>query len=334
MLRFRSGGQSDLMPSCVLHPFPRPHRTGIFKFSCSFAGIISYGILVHQAYKYVRVYSDDKREIIHKAFVFTIIVTDTFHIVAMIHTCYTYLVSNYFQPLELLQGIWSIKIQPMMAGITVLICQSFFARRVFLLSNKYRILVALSVMLTLITFGFAVAGTVVAFKYHLFSEYEHFYWLDSAACGAAIVSDLLTAGVLIVNLSRRRTQIKKTNALLNTLIVYTINTGLLTGIVNSLALVFALVRPNTMIWIAIEFVADGLYTNSVLAVLNSRKSIRETADRSGPVDLEVELQPPSGAHTPDERDRSRSAFGGTLPKLTLVGWPSDSVIDITRGRGR
>ncbi|KAI0695201.1 hypothetical protein C8T65DRAFT_744096 [Cerioporus squamosus] len=298
-----------------------------------FVGLISYGILVHQAYKYVRVYSDDKREFINKAFVFTIIATDTFYIAVIIHACYTYLVSDYFQPLELLRGIWSIKIQPMMAGITVLICQSFFARRVYILSSKHRVLVALSVMLMLTTFGFAIAGSVIAFKFQLFSEYEHFYWIDSAACGAAIVSDSLTAGVLIVTLSRRRTPYEKTNTLLNSLIVYTINTGLLTGIVNSLALVFALVRPDTMIWIAIEFVAVRLYTNSVLAVLNSRESLREAADRSGPMDLELELQSVPGLHT-DERNTSGSAFGGTLPKSTLIGWPSDSVVDVIGERGR
>ncbi|TFK92015.1 hypothetical protein K466DRAFT_582337 [Polyporus arcularius HHB13444] len=333
---WRSGDPMAALPEPVLSGSARSLST-VFGFPSlddtygalllgGFVGLISYGIQLHQAYRYFRVYSGDKP--INKAFVYSILVTDTFHNIVIVHACYTYLVTYYFQPLELLRGIWSIKVQPMMAGITVMICQSFFARRVYILSSKHRVLVAVSVILMLTMFGFAIAGSVVAFKYKTYAEYEHFYWIDSAACGAAILSDSLTAGVLIVTLIRQRTAYEKTNTLLNSLIVYTINTGLLTGIVNFLALVFALVRPNTMIWIAIEFVAVRLYTNSVLAVLNSRKSLREAADRSGPLDLELELQAAPNLDT-DEHSQSGSGPRGTLPKSTLFGWRSHSVLEVT-----
>ncbi|KAI0695204.1 hypothetical protein C8T65DRAFT_665701 [Cerioporus squamosus] len=232
----------------------------------SFAGLISYGILVHQAYRYFRVYSGDK--LINKA------ALDTLQNLVIIHACYTYLISDYFKPLALLRGIW-----------------------------------------------FTVPGQT-------FAEYQRFYWIDSAACGAAIVSDSLTAGVLIVTLSRQRTPYEETNTLLNTLIIYTINTG---AIVNALAIVFALARPNTMEWIAIELLAVRLYTNSVLAVLNSRKSLREASDRSGPMELELELELQS-VPKPDTDEHhqsgSESALGETLPKSTLVGWPSGPVVEI------
>ncbi|RPD57966.1 hypothetical protein L226DRAFT_562818 [Lentinus tigrinus ALCF2SS1-7] len=302
----------------------------------AFAGLLLYGILVNQAYRYARVYGGDRDRSINKAFVICILVLDTFDNVVILHACYTYLVSDYFEPLALLSGIWSIKVQPIMAGFTVLICQSFFARRVYILDRRHRVLVAFSIVLMLIMFGFAVAGTVIAFKFHTYAEYEHFYWIDAAACGAAIISDSLTAGVLILALRRQRTAYEKTNTLLNALIVYTINTGLLTGIVNTLALVFALAQPNTMIWIAVEFVAVRLYTNSVLAVLNSRRSLRDAADNSGPMDLELELQSASVRQTDgDGSSQGRSGFGDvSSQKGTLgLGWLSDSVVRLSRERG-
>ncbi|RPD57968.1 hypothetical protein L226DRAFT_574770 [Lentinus tigrinus ALCF2SS1-7] len=268
----------------------------------AFAGLVSYGILVNQAYRYARVYNGDPKEsVINQAFVIAALTMDTLGTAVNLHTCYTYLVSNYFQPLVLLRGIWSLKIQPVMAGMTVLVCQ--------------------------------------AFKYETFAEYQRFYWMDSAACGCAIMSDCLTAGSLIVILRTRhqQTAYKKTKMMLNALMVYTINTGLLTGLVNGMALIFALVQPNTMIWISIEFIGVRLYTNSVLAVLNSRKSLRETADRSGPQDLELELQ--STPQT-DGSSQDRSGVGGSetppdAQKSTLgvVGWPWDAVIQIAKRQG-
>ncbi|KAI0741019.1 hypothetical protein C8Q76DRAFT_209244 [Earliella scabrosa] len=186
----------------------------------TFAGLILYGVFLHQAYRYARVYAKD--HLTNKSFVLCVVLVDTVHNIVSMHACYAYLVNNYFNPLALLRGIWSIQIQPLLAvspplplrprhfnrsfqGFAVLTCQSFFARRVYILNTKHRVLVALSVLLTCITMAFAIAGTVIAFKYHTFAQYEHFYWIDSAACGAAIASDSLTASVLIWTLRRSRT---------------------------------------------------------------------------------------------------------------------------------
>ncbi|TFK92017.1 hypothetical protein K466DRAFT_270356 [Polyporus arcularius HHB13444] len=323
-----SSSRSEVSPP-PMPGFPSLNNTfGALLLGC-FAGLIMYGILVQQAYQYFRVYSDDQR--INKVFVISILAVDTLRNIVFMHLCYTYLVSDYFKPLALLRGIWSIRVQGVMNASTVLICQSFFARRAYILSTKHRVAVALSVILMLTTLGFAIAGTVIAFKPEVdtFALYERYYWINSVALGTAVAADSLTAGTLIVYLFRNRTRYAKTNAILYTLILYTINTGLLTGIVNALAIVLAVIMPDTMIWLAIEFVGFRLYANSVLAVLNSRRSLREAADRLGinrPTDLELGLR---SAQKPDTDECIQSGSGGTPSKPTLVGWPSDTVIDIS-----
>ncbi|KAI1791134.1 hypothetical protein LXA43DRAFT_1094746 [Ganoderma leucocontextum] len=239
----------------------------------TFVSLLLYGVVVHQAYRYTQMYKDDSLAI--KLTVFVLITIDTVHTVVSAHACYAYLVSHYFTPLALLEGIWSIQCQPVLAGLGVLVSQSFFTRRVYIVSRKYGVLVATSLLLTLATFGCAVAGTVIAFKLRAFTQYEHYYWIDSAACACAVVADMLTTSVLIFTLRRSRTGFRRTDTLINSLMLYSINTGLLTGIANCLALVFAIARPDTFIWIALEIVAVRLYTNSVMAVLNSRRSLRE-----------------------------------------------------------
>ncbi|KAI0767157.1 hypothetical protein C8Q74DRAFT_934848 [Fomes fomentarius] len=239
-------------PSTLLPSLPALDDTyGALLLGC-FAGLISYGVLIHQAYRYVRVYADD--HLVNKCFVLCVVVLDTVHNIVCMHACYAYLVTNYFKPLALLRGI----------------------------CKKHRILVTCSVLLALTTFGFAITGTVIAFEFHAFSQYKRFYWIDSAACGAAIASDCLTASVLIITLRRSRT-----------------------GIFNTLALVFALARPDTMIWISLEVIAIRSYTNSVLAVLNSRQSLKDARGNSGPLELQLELQSVPNTHA-SSQDLRRS----------------------------
>ncbi|RPD70445.1 hypothetical protein L226DRAFT_616161 [Lentinus tigrinus ALCF2SS1-7] len=297
----------------------------------AFAGLVSYGVLIHQVYRYVSICRSDKA--INKAFVLSILVMDTIDTTAVVHACYTYLVSNYLRPTMLLRTIWSVKILPILAGTTIVICQSFFARRVYLLSKKHRLLVALSVSLMLVMFGFAVVGTVVTFEFQTYAEAQRFVWIDSGACVAAIASDSLTAGVLIFSLARQRTAYKKTKNVLNTLILYTINTGLLTGIVNTLALVFALALSGNMIWIAVQFFSIKMYTNSVLAVLNSRQSLGGASENTVPQaqDLELEVQSaplPGRNYGRNESGPAPSTSTSGTPLSSLDGRPSDSVIHI------
>ncbi|RDX43413.1 hypothetical protein OH76DRAFT_1487891 [Lentinus brumalis] len=358
-----SSSRSEVSPP-PMPGFPSLNNTfGALLLGC-FAGLIMYGILVQQAYKYFRVYSDDQR--INKVFVISILAMDTLRNIVFMHLwyavppshrtvrafrdasdSYTYLVSDYFKPLALLRGQYGYSVKflapslevihstlagssrherpnspdlPVVSGLyDPLLCPALirWSNRVLcspsIHSTKHRVAVALSVILMLTTLGFAIAGTVIAFKPEVdtFALYERYYWIDSVALGTAVAADSLTAGTLIVYLFR-----------------------LLTGyefgpIVNALAIVLAVIMPNTMIWIAIEFVGFRLYANSVLAVLNSRRSLREAADRLGinrPTDLELGLR---SAQKPDTDERIQSGSGGTPSKPTLVGWPSDTVIDIS-----
>ncbi|TBU51872.1 hypothetical protein BD310DRAFT_941401 [Dichomitus squalens] len=280
----------------------------------SFVGLLLYGVVVHQAYRYIQMYKDD--HLVNKLTVLSLIVIDTAHCIACIHSCYVYLVSSYSDPLALLYGIWSIQCQPLLAGLAVLVSQSFFARRVYIISEKYRFLVVISLLLTFVTFGFSIAGTVVAFKLHIFTQYEHYYWMDSAACAAAVAADALTTSVLTITLRQSRTGYRHTDTLIDRLVLYTINTGLLTGIANCSALVFAIARPDTFIWIGIEIVAMRLYSNSVLALLNSRRSLRAPA---GSNNLELSTRALYGSDDlPGGSGSQKSANLRTLERATTV----------------
>ncbi|KAI0706378.1 hypothetical protein C8Q76DRAFT_156951 [Earliella scabrosa] len=118
-------------------------------------------------------------------------------------------------------------------------------------------------------------------------EWPEMTWLSSAAFTCALVTDVLLTGMMIVCLRSSRTGIKSTETLLNTLIVYTINTGLLTSTLSLASLVFALVRPGDMIFIAVNMCTTHSYAVSVLALTNSRTHLRQIANAT--VTLEVSI---------------------------------------------
>ncbi|KAH9850487.1 hypothetical protein C2E23DRAFT_313309 [Lenzites betulinus] len=241
----------------------------------TFLGLILYGITVHQVHRYFRVYAQDRKLL--KGLVICIFTIETFHMITCMHACYTYLVTNYFNPASLLKGTWSIQLQAITCAVEILVAQSFYSRRAFLLRRKNAPVVALAVFCSFIAFGFAAAATVESIVVKTFVDFEKYTWLVSVAFGAAVASDILTTGMLIIVLKKSRTGIKQTDHLIDRLILYAVNTGLLTGTLNSLALVLIRVLPN-LVSFGIAVVVTQVYANSVLAVLNTRQSSTETGE--------------------------------------------------------
>ncbi|KAF7364186.1 hypothetical protein MSAN_01077900 [Mycena sanguinolenta] len=97
----------------------------------------------------------------------------------------------------------------------------------------------------------------------------------SVGLAFAATTDLLIAISLVVYLRRSRTGIKSTDSTLNSLVLYAMNTGLLTAF---------LVMPNNLIHLGFNFIAGKLYTNSLLATLNFRNTVR-TKNGNGVVDV-------------------------------------------------
>ncbi|TFK84131.1 hypothetical protein K466DRAFT_602282 [Polyporus arcularius HHB13444] len=172
----------------------------------TFLGMLQYGVLLYQVQEYCRLYPRDRGVL--KCLVAAIVLLETVFSILNIHTCYHYLVLNYFAPPRLLFGVWSINFTPLASAMTVVVAQSFFARRVFLALDA--------------------AGTAQAFLVKEFSKSGK--WLAAAGSITASVADLLLTAVLIVALRRSRTGFKHTDSLIAVITMYTINTGLLTGI--------------------------------------------------------------------------------------------------------
>ncbi|KAL1940998.1 hypothetical protein VTO73DRAFT_7634 [Trametes versicolor] len=204
---------------------------------------------------------------------------------------YHYLITEVFNVIGLLDAHWSVRTTVLTTGIMVFISQIFYAHRVYHVGPRNYRWLAVPVgvfMCTGLSFGMA-AGIQVYTDVRYVTDFERFSWLVSVAYGFAVGSDIILTSALVLVLQRSRTGSKRSDTVLGILIKYTINTGLLTrcavrngsskrthspiSVVSIFAFVFTIILPGNLIYAGVSIVGAKLYANSVLAVVNSRKSI-------------------------------------------------------------
>ncbi|KAF7334667.1 hypothetical protein MVEN_02297200 [Mycena venus] len=105
-------------------------------------------------------------------------------------------------------------------------------------------------------------------------------WLFDTVWAVSAVNDLLIAGTLVFLLYQRRNQsLERTAAVVDKLIQWTIETGVVTSI-SSIAMlgVFLSMRFN-FVWMAFFVVIPRLFSISLFASLNSRAALRLASNR-------------------------------------------------------
>ncbi|KAI9067890.1 hypothetical protein FKP32DRAFT_1672613 [Trametes sanguinea] len=220
----------------------------------SYIGFIIYGLTLYQTFYYYKAFPNDRLYL--KLLVGVVLTMETWHTVLCMHTCYHYLVTNFFNPPALLDGCVPINLVCISAGLSIISCQTFFVRRVYLLVGwRWRLLIAVVIIFLLAELGLAIAATIETFLKPTFAQFEHVTWIISVAFGFSAVADIILTTVLICALRKCRSGIKSTDSLLDTLIIYAISTGLLTGVFDLLTFIFALVLPNNLIFMGIDIVA-------------------------------------------------------------------------------
>jgi len=100
-------------------------------------------------------------------------------------------------------------------------------------------------------------------------------------------SDISIAASLVYLLRGSRSGFKQTQSMVNKLIMFSINTGLVTSICAIMAFVSVLAWPDTFLYIALYLLISRLYANSLLATLNARASLAGAGAPSSHEDSQV-----------------------------------------------
>ncbi|KAI9060740.1 hypothetical protein FKP32DRAFT_1009627 [Trametes sanguinea] len=216
-------------------------------------GMMLYGLTVHQGYRYYKLYPKDRMYL--KILVSVIFLLETVHTVVWMYIGYHYLVSESFNVAGSVYCHWTIRSTFIITSMAVLSCEVFYCFRVYLIGGRYKWLVIPAVITMTAGFTFGMIAGVKAFIFvRALTDLHRISWLVSVAYGLVVATDVILTSSLVFVLYQSRTTSKRTNTILDTLIMYTINTALLTSIVSVLAFAFGLVIPGNLIYASVSII--------------------------------------------------------------------------------
>jgi len=238
-----------------------------------FAAIL-FGITNLQVYLYFQNYPNDWH--LQRISVALLWVLDAIHLSLTVAAMYHYLIDSFGSVLALQFIVWSFKLQIDVNVVIVLLVQTLYGIRVWKLGRHYKriwpILVAV-----IIASGYAI-GIILAVKTYnvrTFAEIERISWVIYASFTSSTAIDVVIALAMCFYLIKSKSGFSGTNNKIIAIIRMTLISGCLTTACSLAALISYAAMPDTLIFLAIEFLLTKLYINSFLAMLNARQSVRD-----------------------------------------------------------
>ncbi|EJD54684.1 hypothetical protein AURDEDRAFT_110216 [Auricularia subglabra TFB-10046 SS5] len=230
------------------------------------------GVCTLQVWNYYRNFPEDPKGV--KALVAFVYIGDLIHSVLLVHSVYHYTIVNYGNPKALGLTVNSLEVSVIFVGSIAFIVQSFFCLRVLRITES-KILALGCFSLTLVRIGFNLLIAVnvfIAGDFH--SVQTKFKWMIVTTLCVGAASDVAIAACMCMGLARRRSGFAPTDKLVDKLIAYIIGSGLLTSVVAVIEVVCFLTMAN-FVWLAFYTILAKLFSNSLLASLNERNSLRQ-----------------------------------------------------------
>ncbi|KAI0662494.1 hypothetical protein C8Q70DRAFT_562873 [Cubamyces menziesii] len=233
------------------------------------------GMLLQQTIRYFRLYPGDPFFL--KAWVIIAVILQLVTTAMVMHTCYYYLVTYYLNPTVFLgtDVLWTAASVPLVGSINNLVSESFFARRVYMIGHRFRVFAYSAMVMIIASCGFYIAKTVEAFTLHqVASALDNGGWLPTVASALLLAGDIQLTTILVYALHQGRSGIKRTDSMVDTLIVYALSSGALICVLNVVSLVLSVVFSHSVIFATSTLVTQTVYTNSFVVALNTRQLVR------------------------------------------------------------
>ncbi|GLB44885.1 hypothetical protein LshimejAT787_1802220 [Lyophyllum shimeji] len=168
-----------------------------------------------------------------------------------------------------------------LSGIIGPAVQAFFANRVRKLTPVWAV-ACIIWLLCLLRSVSLLAAALIAHELDSISRFgEKWQWLLITSLAISLVADYLIAGSLCCHLFYRRGSggiFARTKRMIDRLILWAIQTGLLTSIGTVTTLVLFLMVEN-LAWLAVFLIIPKLFSNSLMASLNAQASFCTVEDQ-------------------------------------------------------
>jgi len=237
---------------------------------------VLYGVTCGQVVVYYRNFPQDRLSL--KWLVAVVLALDTLQQYLNTYTVWFYQIEGKAKggPLFVLFANWSIIGQVIPTLLIFLIVHLFFFRRIWVMVQKRK-----SAFLLLIpTMSGCCLGTayvVICFMFPKFGATAKYTWVLVGSVVSQCTGDIVIAAAMCYVLHDKSRGIPPdhgTRSVVTILFHYTLTTGVLTSCAAAAYLIAYVMSPQTLIYIGIFFAHGKLYTNSLMASLNSRASLR------------------------------------------------------------
>ncbi|KAJ7823853.1 hypothetical protein B0H14DRAFT_2825488 [Mycena olivaceomarginata] len=235
---------------------------GIFQIGVLISYVL-FGVTTTQSYIYYSRFPEDSSNL--KALVAFVWICELGHAICMGHALYIYTILDYAHP-ERLLGAFPISgsISPFFVGLIVACVQGFFSFRIYALSKRLYIPI-LSWTMSLMRLAAHTVMGVEAVRMTSWASYEAQWrplltaiWIVSAA------NDVLITTTLVYLLYRQRSHVhKRTVAVMDKIILWTVETGMLTSVSGIMMICF--LTMENFVWLAFYAVEARVFSNSLLA---------------------------------------------------------------------
>ncbi|KAF8879714.1 hypothetical protein BD779DRAFT_1124334 [Infundibulicybe gibba] len=234
----------------------------------TFISLVLCGIVVAQGYSYYHHFTTDRPFL--KIMVGTVLVLEVSHSIATAHAIYKYtitLAAVVVKPAD----TYALPMTIVLEMLITVIVQGFFAYRIRSLSENLYIS-SLCWVLSFLRFLGGIAFTIEKCldmsrgpDYFMFKD--RFGWLITSVLSVGATVDLIVAASLCYYLNRliSPVTIRRTVQIVDRLISWTIQTGLVTSIASVASVIcFQAMKHNWGLWFSIYTVLAKLYSNSLL----------------------------------------------------------------------
>ncbi|KAI0741396.1 hypothetical protein C8Q80DRAFT_1273834 [Daedaleopsis nitida] len=233
-----------------------------------------FGVTASQVVWYYRHYSRDRSFL--KYMVAVVCGLDTLSLAFFVATEWQTLVIR--DPATKTSLPWTSSAQIICNAVSIAIIQSFYIFRIWTLSRSKILVGCLGTFVAAdLALGFTLFAQAVNSSGLI--AFTTLVSYDVALSAITTATDVFLSGSLVVLLTRSRTGISGSNRLINRLLLYTINTGLLTSMCSIMTLITVVIFPTDAIYVMFYYIGSRMYTISLLSTLNAREGLRSSAEQ-------------------------------------------------------
>jgi len=234
-----------------------------------------------------------------------------------------YLVVNFGNPSAFLYMRKDMLVVYAITAVMTIASQLFYASRIYMVNKRNRIVPSIIAFLAVIAFGCAIAVDVETFENILVETLnsKKLRILGAFYSGFAAACDIMATISLCYYLASYQTDFTGTKALLSRIMFFTINRGVLVSIAQIGFGVSYQIGPSKGYWMPFHLALAKLHLNTLLAMLNSRATLRSRfsvnqenntskalSSFRAVVSFVSNSTPTQGEHTHVPTDKSRSSY--------------------------